>query len=102
MGKTPVKAIGKSHLAGLPSGRGMGSLLQPTPEHPMPTVRSSLVFSALTLFGAVQVAAAQLPASNPFSSPSPLMYQAPDFNRIHNSDFQPAIEEGMRRQLAEV
>ncbi len=45
---------------------------------------------------------AQLPAGNPFASPSPLLYQAPDFTRIKNTDFQPAIEEGMRQQLAEV
>jgi peptidyl-dipeptidase Dcp len=45
---------------------------------------------------------AQLPATNPFAAPSPLLYQAPDFARIRNGDFQPAIEEGMRQQLAEV
>ncbi len=44
----------------------------------------------------------QLPATNAFASPSPLLYQAPDFTRIRNSDFQPAIEEGMRQQLAEL
>src|SRR5207248_587789 len=42
------------------------------------------------------------PSTNPFSSPSTLLYQAPDFSRIRNADFQPAIEEGMRVQLAEV
>ncbi|MBW7935249.1 MAG: dipeptidyl carboxypeptidase II, partial [Gemmatimonadaceae bacterium] len=45
---------------------------------------------------------AQLPSSNPFAAPSPLLYQAPDFTRIRIADFQPAIEEGMRQQLAEV
>jgi len=48
------------------------------------------------------VGLAQLPSTNPFAAPSPLQYQAPDFTRIRNSDFQPAIEEGMRQQLAEV
>ena len=43
---------------------------------------------------------AQLPGTNPFAAPSPLLYQAPAFDRIHNTDFQPAIEEGMRQQLA--
>jgi peptidyl-dipeptidase Dcp len=47
-------------------------------------------------------ALAQLPSTNPFAAPSPLLYQAPPFDRIHNGDFQPAIEEGMRQQLAEV
>lgn len=45
---------------------------------------------------------AQLPSTNPFATPSPLLYQAPDFTRIRIADFQPAIEEGMRQQLAEV
>ena len=49
-----------------------------------------------------RAALAQLPSTNPFAAPSPLLYQAPDFTRIHNGDFQPAIEEGMRQQLAEV
>ena len=48
------------------------------------------------------VGSAQLPSTNPFAAPSPLQYQAPDFTRIRNTDFQPAIEEGMRQQLAEV
>jgi peptidyl-dipeptidase Dcp len=48
------------------------------------------------------VGSAQLPSSNPFAAPSPLLYQAPDFTRIRNTHFQPAIEEGMRQQLAEV
>ncbi|MDP1891936.1 MAG: M3 family metallopeptidase [Gemmatimonadaceae bacterium] len=48
------------------------------------------------------VGSAQLPSTNPFAAPSPLLYQAPDFTRIRNTDFQPAIDEGMRQQLAEV
>jgi len=40
--------------------------------------------------------------SNPFASPSTLLYQAPPFDRIKDSDFQPAMEEGMKRQLTEV
>ncbi len=40
--------------------------------------------------------------SNPFAKPSTLLFQAPPFDRIKDSDFQPAIEEGMRRQLVEV
>jgi peptidyl-dipeptidase Dcp len=39
---------------------------------------------------------------NPFASPSTLLFGAPPFDRIHDSDYQPAIEEGMRRHLAEV
>ena len=40
--------------------------------------------------------------ANPFANASPLPYQAPPFDKIHDDDYQPAIEEGMRVQLAEV
>ena len=42
------------------------------------------------------------PASGPFDAPSPLPYQAPAFDRISDSDFRPALLEGMRRQRAEI
>src|SRR5216684_332983 len=42
------------------------------------------------------------PARNPFFEKSSLPFQAPPFDRIKDSDFQPAIEEGMKRELAEV
>jgi peptidyl-dipeptidase Dcp len=41
-------------------------------------------------------------AENPFFAPSTLPYQAPPFDKIKDSDFQPAIEEGMRQQIVEV
>jgi peptidyl-dipeptidase Dcp len=41
-------------------------------------------------------------SANPFASPSRLLYQAPPFDRIHDADYQPALEEGMRQQLAEI
>ena len=40
--------------------------------------------------------------SNPFARESTLLYQAPQFDRIHDYDYQPAIEEGMRVSLAEI
>src|SRR5690348_6049049 len=40
--------------------------------------------------------------TNPFSQPSSLPFGAPRFDRIHDADYAPAIEEGMREQLAEV
>jgi peptidyl-dipeptidase Dcp len=40
--------------------------------------------------------------SNPFAQPSTLPFKAPPFDKIKDSDYQPAIEEGMRRQIAEV
>ncbi len=45
---------------------------------------------------------ATLSPDNPFYSASTLLYQAPPFDRIKDSDFQPAIEEGMRQDLADM
>ncbi len=41
-------------------------------------------------------------AANPFAEPSPLPYHAPEFDKIHDADFEPALEEGMRRQREEM
>ncbi|WIG57164.1 MAG: Dipeptidyl carboxypeptidase Dcp [Rhodanobacteraceae bacterium] len=41
-------------------------------------------------------------AANPFYKPSTLPFQAPDFSKIKDSDYQPAMEEGMRQQRAEI
>ena len=49
--------------------------------------------------------AAKSPAAarvNPFLTPSALPFQAPPFNLIRDSDYQPAIDEGMRRQRAQI
>jgi len=40
--------------------------------------------------------------AGPFDAPSPLPYQAPRFDIIKDSDYQPAFEAGMRQQLAEI
>ncbi len=48
------------------------------------------------------MAPAEFSSANPFAQPSALAYQAPAFDRIRNADYQPAIEEGMRRQRAEL
>ena len=40
--------------------------------------------------------------SNPFAAVSDLPLHAPPFDRIKDSDYQPAIEEGMRQQIAEI
>jgi len=42
------------------------------------------------------------PAGNPFLAASPLPFQAPPFDKIKDSDYQPAIEEGMKQQIAEI
>jgi len=40
--------------------------------------------------------------TNPFYAASPLPFQAPPFDKIKDSDYQPAIEAGMTQQRAEV
>ena len=47
-------------------------------------------------------ASATLPASNPFSKPSTLYMQAPDFSKIKDSDYLPALLAGMAQQKREV
>ena len=55
----------------------------------------------LTLLFAAGLHAAPQNA-NPFFAKSALQYEAPPFNRIKDGDFAPALEEGMKRQLAEI
>ncbi|GAA0722339.1 peptidyl-dipeptidase Dcp [Dokdonella soli] len=45
---------------------------------------------------------AALPTSNPFAAASALPFQAPPFDKIKDGDYQPALEAGMREQLAEM
>jgi peptidyl-dipeptidase Dcp len=40
--------------------------------------------------------------SNPFYAASTLPFQAPPFDKIHDEDYQPALEAGMAQQLVEV
>jgi peptidyl-dipeptidase Dcp len=51
---------------------------------------------------AAPAASATLPASNPFARVSTLPLQAPDFSRIKDSDYLPAIMAGMAQQKREV
>jgi peptidyl-dipeptidase Dcp len=51
---------------------------------------------------AMQAQTAEAARQNPLSRPSPLLYQAPPFDQIKDTDYQPAIEEGMKSQLREV
>src|SRR5215210_505909 len=43
-----------------------------------------------------------LSSSNPFYAASTLPFQVPPFDKIRNADYQPAIEAGMKQQLAEI
>ena len=54
---------------------------------------------------AASTAGAETPtgiAANPFYNASTLPFQAPPFDKITDADYQPAIEEGMRQQMAEI
>jgi peptidyl-dipeptidase Dcp len=60
-----------------------------------------MALPAILLAMAVSSQALAAPASV-FASASPLPYQAPQFGKIKDADFQPALEEGMRIQAAEI
>src|SRR5947209_3017825 len=47
-------------------------------------------------------AAAPLPASNPFAKPSTLPFETPDFSKIRDRDYLPALLAGMAEQKREV
>jgi peptidyl-dipeptidase Dcp len=65
-----------------------------------------LMAGALTLGASSGAHAQTTPAAfgpaNPFYAQSTLPYQAPPFDRIHDSDYQPAIEAGMAEQRKEI
>ena len=50
----------------------------------------------------VLAASAAFAAAGPFDAPSALPFHAPRFDLIKDSDYRPAFDEGMRRELAEV
>ncbi|HVP55210.1 MAG TPA: peptidyl-dipeptidase Dcp [Candidatus Eisenbacteria bacterium] len=49
-----------------------------------------------------EAAAAAFGPQNPFFAPSTLPFQAPPFDKITDTDYQPAIEAGMAEQLKEI
>ena len=68
---------------------------------PAPAVTAAPASSAPAAAG-TSAATGEFSASNPFYAASTLPFQAPPFDKIHDGDYQPAIEEGMKQQLAEV
>ncbi len=72
----------------------------------MPPVRMLVLATAAAIAlggtGSAIAATSATAAANPFFSPSTLPFQAPPFDRIKDSDYQPAIDEGIRRQRAEI
>ncbi|HSY26397.1 MAG TPA: M3 family metallopeptidase, partial [Burkholderiaceae bacterium] len=65
-------------------------------------LRPIVIATALALAASAQAQAADAITSNPFFNASKLPFQAPPFDQIKDSDYQPAIEEGMKQQLAEI
>src|SRR3972149_2606811 len=68
------------------------------------TVKKTLVFCMMFL-GIVSLNCSDTNTTkveNPFFTQSDLPFQAPHFDKIKDSDYQPAIEEGMKQQLAEI
>ena len=69
-------------------------------------IRTALLFLALCLVTAnypPRSSRASAPAAaNPFFSESTLPFHAPPFDKIKDSDYAPAIEEGMKDQLVEI
>ncbi|HEY5047004.1 MAG TPA: peptidyl-dipeptidase Dcp [Rhizomicrobium sp.] len=51
---------------------------------------------------AAPVSFAEAPAASPFAEPSALPLQAPPFDRIKDSDYEPGFEQAMKRQIAEI
>src|SRR4029077_11400311 len=80
-------------------------------EHVMTVVRIlsraiaavAIAATATAPLAAQQRSGAQAPAAqNPLLSPSPLPFHAPPFDKIKDADFQPAIEQGITQQRAEI
>ena len=57
---------------------------------------------ALALSSMPLAEGAPAPAANPFAAPSTLPLHAPPFDRIKDSDYEPAFIEGMKQQIAEM
>ncbi|HEY4143715.1 peptidyl-dipeptidase Dcp [Pinirhizobacter sp.] len=76
----------------------LGACSSHTDQAPVPAspgTADSAPASAVTTASAASQA-------NPFYTESTLPFHAPDFSKIKDSDFQPAMEEGMRQKLSEV
>jgi peptidyl-dipeptidase Dcp len=68
-------------------------------------LRPIVIFTSLALaVGSTAATAADTAAitANPFYKASTLPFQAPPFDKIEDGDYQPAIEEGMKQQMAEI
>jgi len=78
-------------------------------NHPLQSLKRSILTTGLSIALGAASASAQSPAptaaygpDNPFYAPSTLPFQAPPFDKIKDSDYQPAIDAGMAAQINEV
>jgi peptidyl-dipeptidase Dcp len=72
-------------------------------------IKRSILTTGISIAMGAAAAAAQAPPagasfgpSNPFYASSALPFQAPPFDKIKDSDYQPAIDAGMAQQIEEV
>ncbi|PRC94982.1 peptidyl-dipeptidase Dcp [Solimicrobium silvestre] len=65
-------------------------------------LRMMVLATTMAFAASSPVLAAETLASNPFYNSSALPFNAPQFDKIQDTDYQPAIEEGMRLQLLEI
>ena len=72
--------------------------MRPAIHSPITAAEGAIALSS----NAAQPASVGFGPSSPFYAPSTLPFQAPPFDKIQDSDYQPAIEAGMAHQLEEV
>ena len=70
---------------------------------PRAAAQSWIILGVLTMGGlTAQAQTATFGPSNPFYAESTLPFQAPPFDKIKDSDYQPAIDAGMAQQITEI
>jgi peptidyl-dipeptidase Dcp len=71
-------------------------------KHPLALALAIALTAAAPAYAQSNNTTANVPAANPFLTPSNLPFHAPRFDLIKETDYQPAIEAGMQQHLAEV
>ncbi len=64
-------------------------------------VAAATVMTTLAAAATKEAGTTAMAPDNPFAHPSPLPFEMPPFDRIHDADYAPAFEAGMREQLQE-
>jgi len=64
--------------------------------------RMSVVLALILFAAAAKTPAPAKKTANPFNTRSTLQFQAPPFDKIKNADYKPALEAGMKQQIAEI